>query len=214
MQIAIISDIHNNQTNLKKVLDYCAEKEIKTIICCGDLASLETLDFLNDNFKGDIYFTFGNMDDDFLKDTFCHPERIPPQREESKDLIGLDSSTSVGMTCKYKNTKIFKNFGETQFEVGPRTGRGSTSVSIAFVHYPDFAKELARTGKYDFVFYGHTHKPWVASVPLSGTTADQRKKEYTMLNPGNVAGEIYPPTFAVWNTENDKFELVRIQELK
>jgi UDP-N-acetylmuramoyl-L-alanyl-D-glutamate--2,6-diaminopimelate ligase len=28
----------------------------------------------------------------------CHPERIPPWREKSKDLIGLDSSTELGMT--------------------------------------------------------------------------------------------------------------------
>jgi len=196
MKIAIISDIHNNLTNLKKVLNYCAEKEIKTIICCGDLASLETLDFLNDNFKGKTYFTFGNMDDDQMTNSVCHPELDAGSRK-------LDSGSGAGMTCVYKNTKVYKKFGETQFEVGSQTGRGPTSVNIAFVHYPDFAKKLAETGKYDFVFYGHTHKPWEKMI-----------NNCKVLNPGNVAGEIYPPTFAVWNTESDKFELIRITELK
>ena len=41
MLVAIISDIHNNEVNLRKVLDYCKAQEIDTIICCGDLASQE-----------------------------------------------------------------------------------------------------------------------------------------------------------------------------
>ena len=42
MLIAIISDIHDNIPNLKKVLDYCRENKVEKIICCGDLATLET----------------------------------------------------------------------------------------------------------------------------------------------------------------------------
>ncbi len=191
-KIAIISDVHNNEVNLKKVLDYCKESEIKKIICCGDLASLETLDFLNDNFSGEIYFTFGNMDNDQLCEINGHPM--------SRDLN--DRKTLA--VLEYKNTKIFKEFGEIEIE----------NKRIAFVHYPKSAKRLAETGKYDFVFYGHTHQPWVSSVPLSGTTANQGRKMCTMLNPGNVAGEIYPPTFAIWNTGDDKFDLLRIHDLK
>lgn len=171
MKIVIISDIHNNITNLKKVLDYCTRESaggrIETIICCGDLASMETLDFLNDNFSGRIYYTFGNMDDDYL--------------------------TSYNFQEKYKNTVIYKNFGELEIE----------NKKAAFVHYPNVAEELCKSEKYDFVFYGHTHKPWEETIG-----------KCKMLNPGNVAGEIYPPTFAVWNTENDKFELIRIHDLK
>ncbi|MDQ1284199.1 MAG: uncharacterized protein QG620_547 [Patescibacteria group bacterium] len=167
MPVAIISDIHNNEVNLQKVLNYCKDNEVKTIICCGDLASLETLDFLNDNFSGNILYTFGNADYDDLRDL-----------EEQK---------------KYKNTYLFKDFGEAVIE----------KKNVAFTHFPDIAKSLARTGKYDFVFYGHTHKPWEA---MSG--------KCKLLNPGTVAGEIYLPTFAVWETETAKFELLRIHSLK
>lgn len=173
-KIAIISDIHNNETNLKKVLDYCAREEIKTIICCGDLASQETLDFLNDNFAGTIHYTFGNMDNDQLRDF------------ESVE--------------NYKQTKIYKKFGETEID----------GKQIAFVHYPNVARELCATGKYAFVFYGHTHKPWYSEALAKDT---QESNKCTMLNPGNVAGEIYPPTFAVWKTADDSFKLIRIHDL-
>jgi len=166
MLVAIISDIHNNEVNLKKVLDYCAKNKIEKIICCGDLASSETLEFLNDNFEGEIFFTFGNMDNDYLQ--------------------------NYKKVQKYKNTKIYDNFGEMEI----------ANKKIAFVHYPKKAKVLAETGKYDFIFYGHTHQPWTEVIG-----------NCTLLNPGNVAGEIYPPTFAIWNTENDKFELIRIHDL-
>jgi len=167
MQIALIADIHNNETNLKKVLDYCGQEKINIVICCGDLASLETLDFLNANFSGAIYYVFGNMDNDQLQDW-----------EFSE---------------KYKNTFVYKNFGETTIN----------NKKIAFVHYPDIARKLCESGKYQFVFYGHTHKPWTEKI-----------NECTMLNPGNVAGDIYPPTFAVWETKDDKFELKRIHDLR
>jgi len=166
-KIAIISDIHNNETNLEKVLDYCAEQKIKTIICCGDLASKETLDFLNDNFQGAIHYTFGNMDNDHLR----HFE----------------------FTNNYKQTALYKEHGVVEID----------GKKIAFVHFPEVAKVLCETGKYDFVFHGHTHKPW-----------EETLGKCKMLNPGNVAGDLYPPTFAVWDTTDNNFQLIKIHDLE
>lgn len=186
MKLAIISDIHNNELNLKKVLDFCAQNQIEKIICCGDLASQETLDFLCDNFAGEIFYTFGNMDNDHLRNFEFVPE--------------------------YKNAKLFKDFGEAEVAGNPvKSASDHGARKIAFVHFPNKAKKLAETGKYDFIFFGHTHKPWVSYAEAS---EDQGKKKCTLLNPGNVTGDLYPPTFAVWNTEDDKFELVRIHNLK
>ena len=167
MKVAIISDVHDNIPNLKKVLGYCAENKIEKIICCGDLASLETLEYLTDNFKGEIHFTFGNMDDDYLKKYFFKNN-------------------------KFKKTKIFKEEGELEID----------KKKIAFVHFPRIAKGLCRSGRYNFVFYGHTHKPWEEII-------DGCK----MLNPGTVAGQFYPATFATWNMGDDKFELIRIDKI-
>lgn len=166
MKIVIISDVHDHLPNLKKVLDYCVKEKIKKIICCGDLASQESLDFLNDNFEGEIYYSLGNAE------------------------AGKLSEFADG--AMHKKTKMFNNVGEATFD----------GIKTAFVHYPDVADELCARGKYDFVFHGHTHKPWEEMV-------GQCKK----LNPGNVAGIIYPPTFAVWETEGNKFSLIRIHDL-
>lgn len=177
MKIAIISDVHDNIPNLKKVLDYCAQNSVEKIICCGDLASLETLDFLNDNFQGEIFFVFGNMDDDYLKN---YPFK----------------------NNQYKHTQIFKDFGEAEIEKTPEKPAGHGASKIAFVHFPREATTLCETGKYNFVFHGHTHKPWTEII-----------NNCTLLNPGNVANQIYPPTFAVWNTTDNSFGLIRINEL-
>jgi putative phosphoesterase len=164
--IAIISDTHDNEMNLKKVLNFCAQKEIDTIICCGDLTSQETLDFLNDHFLGTIHYTFGNADNDQLR--------------------------NLEFLQEYKKTKIYSNFGKTEI----------ADKKIAFVHFPEKAKELAMTNQYDFVFYGHTHKPWTEKIG-----------KCVLLNPGTVAGTFSLPTFAAWNIENDHFDLIRINDL-
>ncbi len=72
---------------------------------------------------------------------------------------------------------------------------------IAFTHFPDKAKELAKTEKYDLVFYGHTHKPWEEKI---GKTK--------LVNPGTLAGMFYKASFATYNTKTDKLEL-KILEL-
>lgn len=72
---------------------------------------------------------------------------------------------------------------------------------IAFVHYPEKAKELAKTGKYDLVFYGHNHRPW-----------EEKIGQTRLINPGTLSGMFAKATFAVYNTKNDELEL-KILEL-
>jgi putative phosphoesterase len=60
---------------------------------------------------------------------------------------------------------------------------------IVFCHFPAEAKKLAQSGKFDLVFYGHTHRPW-----------DEKVGECHMINPGELAGQFYKPTFAVYDT--------------
>ena len=75
MLVTIISDIHNNEVNLKKVLNYCKKNKIGNIVCCGDLASEETLNFLCDNFSGEIFYTFGNMDNDQVTEVLTDQDK-------------------------------------------------------------------------------------------------------------------------------------------
>jgi len=73
---------------------------------------------------------------------------------------------------------------------------------IAITHLPDTAKELAESGKFQMVFYGHTHKPW-----------EERVENCRMLNPGELAGQLYKPTFAIYDTETDSAELKVLERL-
>ena len=73
---------------------------------------------------------------------------------------------------------------------------------IAMVHFPEIAKKLAESGKYDLVFYGHTHKPW-----------EEKVGNCRLVNPGEVAGQRFKPTFAVYDTETSKLELKILEKL-
>ncbi|GBD34256.1 hypothetical protein HRbin34_00585 [bacterium HR34] len=90
--------------------------------------------------------------------------------------------------ARFKNIELEKEIFRTK--IGDK--------KIAFCHFPDIAKNLAETQKYDFVFHGHTHKPWIESI---GKTI--------LLCPGNVAGIFYQPTLTIFKQE--KFELIKIK---
>lgn len=47
---------------------------------------------------------------------------------------------------------------------------------IAIVHYPELAEPLAKSGAFDLVVYGHTHR------------VDQRQDHGLLLNPGETGG--------------------------
>jgi len=87
---------------------------------------------------------------------------------------------------KTSNQKVFEEFGELKLN----------KRKIAFCHFPEIARELAKSQKYDIVFYGHTHKPWVEVI---GKTK--------LVNPGNIAGLFFRPAFAIYDSKNDKLEL-------
>jgi uncharacterized protein len=85
------------------------------------------------------------------------------------------------------NLKIFSKFGEIKMD----------NLNIAFVHFPNKAKELAQTKKYDFVFYGHTHQPWEEEI-----------NNCKIINPGTLAGLFTRSTFAILDTKTKKIELI------
>lgn len=171
MKFAIISDVHDNIPNLDKTLNYINSNKIEIIICCGDLASRETLEHLQDNFKGTINYVFGNMDEHNMRD--------------KKELIENSE--------KNENINVFESIGATTID----------NIKIAFTHFPDIAKKLADEEKYHLVFFGHTHIP-----------AMEKIKKTMIINPGNVGNFRNAPTFATFDTETKKPELILIDELK
>ena len=88
--------------------------------------------------------------------------------------------------------KVFEGAGETEIN----------KKKIGFTHYPEAAKTMAGNGKYNIVFYGHTHKPW-----------EEKIGNCRLVNPGEVAGQFYKPTFAIYDLENDDLELKILETL-
>jgi len=127
---------------------------------------------------------------------------------------GINMMLHCGDICSQQTideaTKNFK--GEIQFVRGngdfdldsvPETKELELgNKKIFFNHYPDVAKKMAESGKYDVVFYGHTHRPW-----------EEKVGSCRLVNPGELAGQRYKPCFALYDTETDKLELKILEKL-
>ena len=72
-------------------------------------------------------------------------------------------------------------------------------IRICITHYPFYAVPLARTGWFDAVFAGHTHK-----------AEKQRFGSCLFLNPGEVAGVFGTPTVALYDTALRSSELLEL----
>ena len=81
---------------------------------------------------------------------------------------------------------------------------------IAFTHLPKIAKKLAKSGEYDLVFYGHTHKPWLKVLKVK---VGDKFKIVRLVNPGNLAGLFYKATFALFDTRKDSLELKILESI-
>lgn len=174
MLVCIISDSHDNITRIDQVLFFIKQKKIKTIIHCGDVATLETLKYLSENFNGKIYLSLGNVD----------------------EMHGLEKKYNppTGRQVNLKNITVFEKFGELKID----------NINISFCHFPCLSKELANTKKYDFVFYGHTHKPWEEKIKDKNNPSTNSG---SLINPGTLAGMFNKSTFAILDTETKKIEL-------
>ena len=103
-----------------------------------------------------------------------------------------DRETTPKLAAEFSQITHYGDLGEIEI----------TGLKIAFIHYPDKAKELAVSGKYDLVFYGHSHKPWEETI---GQTQ--------LINPGTLAGLFYKASFAVYDTDTKKLELKILEQL-
>jgi len=120
---------------------------------------------------------------------------------------------------KIENVQVHGKIGELNLD-------GKT---IAFTHFPAKAKELAKTGKYDLVFYGHTHKPWMEKLKIVSLREIPRRgkncklspfgrspvggKIVQLVNPGTLAGMFYKATFATFDTETGELRLKILEKI-
>jgi len=98
--------------------------------------------------------------------------------------------------------KFVKGNGDIGLDFPEKMELEFNKKKIAFTHFPDIAKKLSQSGKFDLVFYGHTHRPW-----------DEKIGDTHMINPGEMANHFYKPTFAVYDTATGKLELKILGQL-
>ena len=95
---------------------------------------------------------------------------------------------SEASLAKYKHLNYYGEIGITEVD-GARIGMCHQRNRIIKV------LKLSHQSL-DFIFYGHSHKPWI----------ENRNKSY-LVNPGNLAGVFHQATFATLDTKNKKLEL-------
>jgi uncharacterized protein len=191
-KIAVISDIHDNLANLERFLkvfdEQCSslgDEQVCGIICCGDVTTPETLEFLASNFEGPIKLACGNTE------------------------IGQEKFAEVAE--RHKNLEVFAEVGALHHTEQGKSGL--VKIDVAFVHRPNKTRELALSGKYSFVFYGHTHRPWIKEVAAKGNPlgAVQGLPLATFIaNPGTLGGVFTAPTCAILETQTLKLELHKL----
>ena len=98
--------------------------------------------------------------------------------------------------------KFVKGNGDWQVSVPDFLELEFGGKKIGMVHFPNEAKKMSQSKKFDVVFYGHTHRPW-----------DEKVGECHMINPGELAGQFYKPTFAVYDTDTGALELKILEKL-
>jgi putative phosphoesterase len=66
MQVAILSDAHDNIWMLARLLDHVGRSGASALIFCGDLCAPFTLKQIGEGFDGPVYVVLGNNDGDVL----------------------------------------------------------------------------------------------------------------------------------------------------
>lgn len=88
-----------------------------------------------------------------------------------------------------KNVKLYERFGEINLNF----------KKIAFTHYFDLAKPLAKSEQYDLVCFGHSHTWYCKKINST-----------LLLNPGEIMGKEGSPGFALYNTKTSEIIKVKI----
>jgi len=168
MLIAIISDTHDNKTNILKAVSMMNDRNVEALIHCGDFCSpfvKNWFDKLDELIKQNFYGVFGNNDGDhiFLKQ-------------------------NLGKICN-----LVENGNEWLLEFEGK------KVFASHMPKQGVIQALAHSGKFDYVFSGHTH----------AIVNEKYENGVIVLNPGEACGYLTGKgSFAILDTNADKAEII------
>lgn len=107
------------------------------------------------------------------------------------ELIFGNNRGDVFLLCK-----ILKDYSQITLH-GEEAFLEIDGLKIAMVHYPKVAEKLAKSGDFDYVFCGHTHKFKVWEV---GKTL--------IINPGELMGKEGLPCFVILDLKSKAWEKI------
>ncbi|MBF0344626.1 MAG: metallophosphoesterase [Nitrospirae bacterium] len=136
MLIGVMSDSHDNLTNIKKAIRVFNDCSVSHVLHAGDFTSVTSFNALND-LKADFCGIFGNND---------------------HGLLNMDKVTKG---------KIFTQPYEFIIE----------QKRFVMIHEHFLVDQLAQNAAFDFLIYGHTHRPHVGQIDHT-----------IVLNPGETCG--------------------------
>jgi hypothetical protein len=124
----------------------------------------------------------------------------------SETLEYLSNSFSKEIILVRGNMEIYEEGEENNFSNFKYLGRyGVAEIEgkkIGACHEPFLIEKVSGLRDCDFIFYGHTHKPFL-----------EVRDKTQIVNPGTLGGVFQRATFAVWDTENRKLELKLLETL-
>lgn len=183
MKTLVISDIHDHISNLESALQLAKTSQCDSLICCGDLCSPFILDLIHANYQLPVHIVFGNNDGDQFQ---------------------INQKATILNRTRKPDCQIHLHGQFLLAEKGHKLDGIAPHISLAIYHYPQMAEILARSGLFDFVFYGHSHK---SSIETKGTCL--------LANPGSIMGfdpsntnENQKPSCIIVNYMTKELELI------
>lgn len=147
MKLGILSDTHNNLPYLQKALEWFEKQQVQALIHCGDLTSVEVA---------------------------FHLAGWAGQAGEPRILCvfgnGDVSSGEIRSVLTAQNLENYAGMAYTGEIAG-------VPIAAAHGHVPGTLEELLRSGKYRYVFKGHSHRH-----------QDEQVGATRLINPGSLGG--------------------------
>jgi len=183
MKSLVCSDIHDHVKNLESALMVANTANCDSVICCGDICSSFILDVYNTLCNLPFHVIFGNNDGDKFHLT--------------QKASFLNSKRSEENQIHLHGEFLLADKGHTLSGI-------PAEISLAVYHYPQMARVLADSGKYNVVCFGHSHE---SSIEKVGDTI--------LINPGSLMGYIagkemnhVKPSCVIINWQSGELELI------
>ena len=198
MKIGLISDVHGNIVALKKCYNYLDKQKVDKVYFLGDVVGYlphgyECFDYLKER---NVTCLLGNHEQMLLGEIdVTSKSDLVYQMEQTKLSFSEESLTSIRKWPK----KIELDINGLKVLLV----HGSPFEETTGYLYPDSDLSLLGDLNYDYIFCGHTHRPFFKKI-----------KNTTVVNIGAVGmprdiGNL--SSFTIFDAEKQSFDIIRIR---